>query len=68
MHVPANVLTGKNQMLKKYPVSVLLGPETSYAYLKIWTSIMKVLLTMKAIRKHSGLVGLFLSSPLDEAG
>lgn len=35
MHVAANVLTGKNQMLKKYPVSVSLGPGTSYAYLKI---------------------------------
>lgn len=63
MHVAANVLTGKNQMLKKYPISMSLGPGASYAYLKIWTSIMKVLLTMKAIRKHSGLVGLFLRSP-----
>ena len=26
MHVAANVLTGKNQRLKKYPVSMSLGP------------------------------------------
>lgn len=37
MHVAAGVLTGNNQVLKKYPVSMSLGPGAAYVYLKIWT-------------------------------
>ena len=37
MHVAADVLTGNNQVLKKYPVSMPLGPGPDYVYLKIWT-------------------------------